>query len=189
MMAIEARFWPKVNKTQECWLWIGYRDARGYGRIMRQGKVCGTHRVSWEIHNGQIPEGMGVLHSCDNPPCVNPQHLFIGTQKDNMRDCTRKGRAWYVMHPDRVASGERHGSRTHPESRARGERHGSRTHPERLPKGERHKNSKLTSANVREIRTLYAGGKYSKSALAIQFKISLASISLIVRRKAWKHIP
>jgi hypothetical protein len=91
---LEAHFWARVNKTDDCWLWMGSRNALryGYGVYGKGGKYA--HRLSWEIHHGRpIPPGMNILHRCDNPPCVNPDHLFLGTQADNVVDMVRKGRA------------------------------------------------------------------------------------------------
>lgn len=90
---LQNRFWQKVDKTANCWVWIGGRTSWGYGSIaIRHGYMKNTHRVSWEIHYGSIPKGMCVLHSCDNPPCVRPDHLFLGTLKDNSQDMLKKGR-------------------------------------------------------------------------------------------------
>lgn len=86
-------FWEKVNKTKNCWEWIGAKTDFGYGMIKRKGRKVVMHRFSWELHKGKIPKGLFVLHKCDNPPCVNPDHLFLGTQKDNMQDMFKKGRA------------------------------------------------------------------------------------------------
>lgn len=84
------RFWEKVQKTDECWLWTGaINSSNGYGRI-RHNKY--THRVSYEFHFGAIPKGLFVCHRCDNPPCVRPDHLFLGTPGDNMRDMHSKQR-------------------------------------------------------------------------------------------------
>lgn len=89
----EERFWAKVNKTRSCWVWLGKPRGFGYGRIeLLGGQTQSTHRYSWELHNGPIPTGMAVLHKCDVPQCVNPDHLFLGTQLENMRDRRSKGR-------------------------------------------------------------------------------------------------
>ena len=95
-------FWERVviGGPGECWEWTGARLPSGYGFITRNLKIDGrrkgvtiyAHRMSYEIHNGEIPEGLQALHSCDNPSCPNPDHLFIGTQQDNVDDMMSKGR-------------------------------------------------------------------------------------------------
>jgi hypothetical protein len=87
-----------------CREWQGPTDGRGYGTMHVGGHRVRAHRVAWTIVNGPIPEGMFVCHRCDNPKCVRDDHLFIGTQADNMRDCARKGRA---RHPGRPSRAER----------------------------------------------------------------------------------
>lgn len=92
---LAERFWEKVDKSGPCWLWTASKDRNGYGRIMRPGGRGGpllATRVSWELAYGPISPGMGVLHHCDNPSCVRPDHLFLGDQALNMRDCAGKGR-------------------------------------------------------------------------------------------------
>ena len=90
---MEIRFWRFVEKTEGCWLWTGAKTGGGYGYIRRSGKEkMSAHRASWEMHNGPVPEGLWVLHRCDTPACVRPDHLFVGTRADNMRDAHEKGR-------------------------------------------------------------------------------------------------
>ncbi len=89
------RFWDKVEIIpNKCWKWLAYKDPNGYGRIakMGSGPTIPAHRASWIIHNGKIKNGLFVLHKCDNPPCTNPRHLFLGTQQDNLNDMRKKGR-------------------------------------------------------------------------------------------------
>lgn len=86
------RFWRLVTKTETCWRWMGYRNKFGHGRIGVGHELFMAHRFSWCIHNGEIPAKMCVLHHCDNPECVNPSHLFLGTRADNNSDRDAKGR-------------------------------------------------------------------------------------------------
>lgn len=89
---LEERFWKHVEKTADCWFWTAFKDSRGYGRINFEQTPILAHRVSWEIHNGPIPDGMSVLHHCDNPSCIRPDHLFLGNASDKMNECSKKGR-------------------------------------------------------------------------------------------------
>ncbi len=90
----EERFWSRVKKTDACWEWMGHRESQGYGRFgwHKNPWLGRAHRFAWHVSYGPVPDGLFVLHRCDNPPCVRPDHLFLGTAKDNMQDCLKKGR-------------------------------------------------------------------------------------------------
>lgn len=90
----EERFWEKVDRRgpNDCWEWTAGKKGIGYGRIRILGKLNLSHRYSYQLHKGEIPEGLCVLHSCHNPSCVNPNHLRVGTQQDNMDDMKKAGR-------------------------------------------------------------------------------------------------
>ena len=91
-------FWAHVHRgsgtdSGACWLWTGSRNPKGYGHFGLGGQCTQAHRAAWILTNGAIPDGLCVLHKCDNPPCVRPDHLFLGTNADNMADMVSKGRA------------------------------------------------------------------------------------------------
>jgi hypothetical protein len=213
------RFWSKVDKErsntfyngERCWEWTAVRLKFGYGKINIIGKTVSTHRFSWIINNGEIPDKLNVLHHCDNPCCIRISHLFLGTNQDNSNDMVLKGRVATgdrhssKTHPERVARGDRHSSRTHPERVARGDRNGQHTHPERtargnrsgaythpekIQKGEDHGMAILTWEQVREIRRRYKwlgiGGE-SSIALAKVFGVNGRTIRAIVNNKIWKE--
>lgn len=89
----KAAFDSKIRKSENgCWIWIGACNNKGYGVLTFQAHRAQAHRLSWTLNVGEIPQNTCVLHRCDNPPCVNPEHLFLGTFSDNMKDCYSKGR-------------------------------------------------------------------------------------------------
>jgi hypothetical protein len=98
-VARRERFWSRVRKTDTCWYWTGHRDHHGYGRMRIAGRQYGTHRLSWQWATGRDPGPLCVMHACDTPTCVRPEHLRLGTMADNQGDSARKGR---------MARGERH---------------------------------------------------------------------------------
>lgn len=93
MKSSMERFLEKVNKTDTCWLWAGSLPQGKYGRFWFNKKVQDAHRVSYELFKGTISNDLYVCHTCDNKSCVNPDHLFLGTQQDNMRDMVNKGKS------------------------------------------------------------------------------------------------
>jgi len=113
-MTVADRFWSKVQCLPgPCWLWTGTRQHNGYGRILVDGRMRQAHRVSYELTFGPVPAGLQVCHKCDNPPCVNPDHLFVGTQSDNLFDQGRKGRNALQVDPSRSVLAQRRREMTH----------------------------------------------------------------------------
>lgn len=154
------RFWAKVDKTGECWVWRGYTSipspgmSKGYGLVYvprHLGNYVRAHRAAWRLCRGPIPDGLFVLHHCDNPPCVNPDHLFLGTHADNAKDRTMKGRS-------------------------------------RGPRGELSGRTSLTVADVLAIRGRLASGE-SQSSVAASFSVSASCIAGIGRRQRWVDVP
>ena len=94
------RFWARVKKTEACWLWVGTRTkSGGYGILSINGKYVRAHRFSFELHKTKLSPKMEACHTCDNPPCVNPDHLFEGTHRDNMLDMKKKRRGPFKALP------------------------------------------------------------------------------------------
>ena len=155
----------------DCWPWTGAANGR-YGTVKSAGRPLLTHRVAWELTHGPIPAGIQVCHKCDNPICVRPTHLFLGTQRDNIADMDRKGRRPKPS-PERIAA------------LPRGEAWRQR-HP-RQAQGERVGGSKLTADKVREIRRLRSEG-WTLERLADEFGVRIGTIRFIVTRQTWKHI-
>lgn len=178
-MFIEKKFWGRVKKQRNgCWLWCGPVRPDGYGFTNRDGKNQSVHRISYELHFGVIPTGLLVCHHCDVPRCVNPNHLFLGTNRDNMQDASKKGR---------MSSGERHHTHLYPERLIRGESHFSHTHPELVARGEKCPSAKLTAFKVKRIRSLRRKGMKLKD-IANLFKVSIPCVYQVVIFKTWRHV-
>jgi hypothetical protein len=162
------RFWEKVEigGSDQCWLWTGSKRNKGYGAFIyeKNGQVVQgrAHRYSYELHVGEIPPGLFVLHTCDNPACVNPFHLFLGTNQDNVDDMMKKGRHKSA------------GSKT-PLSKCK------------YKHGIEHHQAKLNPDLVRQLRNDRAAGM-SYSKLAKKYHLALGSTYRIVNRKVWKDV-
>lgn len=193
----EKRFWAKVNKTDRCWLWTGAGGEKGHGVFSWDGRQGGAHRFSWELHKGPIPDGLHVLHNCpdgDNPACVNPAHLWLGTIADNNRDMFAKGRgAVGDQHPARLRGadylphGDDHWMHRHPEKVLRGAAHPFAKNPQLAQRGEKHGQSKLTEPQVREIRRRVAAGE-SRRSLAFEFGVCPNTVGNIILGRIWREV-
>jgi hypothetical protein len=152
-------FWSKSEPDENgCWNWRCTLDGCGYGFVRINKKMYRAHRVAWELTNGTIPDNMVVCHKCDNPKCVNPQHLFLGTQAENIADMRNKGRARDVGNTKNHAYGQANGR------------------------------AKLNEQDVKTIRWMHESGTLTKEQIAKHFNVSGVLVGLIVRRKIWKHI-
>jgi len=163
VLSAEDRFWANVIKSDDpngCWLWSAAAATGKHGTFyVGGGKVQASH-FAWESANGRpVPEGLWVLHHCDNPPCVRPDHLYVGTHLDNVRDAIERDR--YAI-----------GNALHHATRARGERQGS---------------AKLRDADVLAIRAKSRAGA-SLRQLAAEFGISKSQAGRIVRGEVWQHL-
>lgn len=155
------RFWSKVSISggpQSCWEWKAAKDKDGYGVTSFNKKWIGAHRLAWILAKGEIPDGLCVCHHCDNPSCVNPSHLFLGTVKDNTQDMIRKGRScvW--------------------------------TRPECVVRGSVHSSAKLTEDDVREMRRKYAMNESNQTELSREYGVSSGRVSEIITLKSWTHV-
>lgn len=158
-VSVIERFLPNVDRTGGCWVWTGKKDADGYGMLYATGGDFRAHRVAYELAFDRAPGDLCVCHTCDNPSCVRPSHLFLGTSQENTADRHAKGR-----------------SATGPKLRR-----------ERIARGERQGQAKLTDGDVRTIRRERAAGVTQKE-LQARFGVSQGTISHIDSGKSWRHV-
>lgn len=169
-MALEERFWSKVDKksSDECWPWIASRNADGYGNFLLDGRPEKAHRVVFLLVHGRWPQPC-CLHSCpegDNPACCNPAHLREGTNSDNVSDREARGRGG--------------------QDKRRGDRNGRYTKPERSARGERHGRARLNQGRVGYIRQKYAAGNTTLLWLAKLLGVGKSTVYGVVSDSIWK---
>jgi hypothetical protein len=171
-VALEIRFINLIDVKEDlnqCWIWKGCKNPRGYGRFtLTKGKMVFTHRLMYELKNGEIPKGMLVCHTCDNPSCVNPNHLWLGTHKENHQDMVSKGRQ---------AGGRGKGSR------------GRVTIYNLInySRGSTRPASKLNEEKVKKIKLELLEGK-KISSIAKEHNVTTQLIGTIKRGTSWKHV-
>ena len=168
---IADRLWAKVAKTDECWEWTGYIKPNGYASLYdpHTGTKQYIHRISWELHNGgPIPDGMMVCHRCDNRRCVRPDHLFLGTARDNVVDQTSKGRNPFQLYPERARVGLLVYFKTNPGSH----------------RGQRNPHAKLSAVDVATIRS----SPDNNATLSRRFGVTPTCIGQARRGQTWCDI-
>ena len=153
------RFWAKVAKSEQCWEWTGALWGGGYGLVRVETVGWPAHRLSWFMAYGPIPSGLQVLHRCDNRRCVRPEHLFLGTQADNMRDMAAKGR--------------------NPIQRTPGHLEKMRAAVGPRPRGVNHRRSTLKPKDLERLRALRATG-LSQQAIADQLGVHQTTVSRVL---------
>jgi hypothetical protein len=154
-----ARFLAFIKQADSCWEWLGTKNSGGYGSFWLDAKNQRAHRIAYTLWKGPILDGLQVCHHCDNPKCVNPEHLFVGTNLDNMLDCMHKGRHRYC-----------------PEDKNH-----------LRPRGPKNHAAKLTEADVRQIRERNKMG-IPAHRLGPQFGVTPRAIRKVLSGKTWVHV-
>lgn len=176
------RFLTKVDKAEadnQCWNWNSkYIDKDGYGRMWLHGSQVRSNRLAYYFHYNVDPKELQVCHTCDNPTCCNPHHLFLGTSKDNLEDAAKK---------KRMCSGER-ASIIRRMNDTAGVKNGHYTQPGKTPKGGNHGMAKLTESQVLDIYNNFKKWGKSQTVVANEFGVTQAQVWSIINKKTWLHL-
>lgn len=206
--SVSERFWPKVQKTDHCWLWTANRNSAGYGLVFDGSRKVLAHRQSWVLAFGDIPENMRVLHRCDTPLCVRPDHLMLGTQRDNMQDMACKDRSSNQYAKAHILTNEEvrklrqdYASGTKSQHQLAAHYCVSQTSVSQLVngvdridaggpiyKGPRRFVRKLTVQEVRTLRERYARGDVTQQELANELGVSKSCVNFAISGRNWKTL-
>ncbi len=180
-----ARFWSHVDQSggpDACWPWTAARTRYGHGVFKVKGRMLRASRVAWAlVTDTPIPDSLYACHNCpggDRPECVNPSHLFIGTNADNQQDAVKKGRiavgdeSWASLHRETLVQGIRQHFKEHSGARA----------------GEQNSHARLTELDVKDIRLKFSLGKATRADLAREHGVTWTQIDWIIKRKSWTHV-
>jgi hypothetical protein len=186
-MRLHERSMPADNGCVE---WMLKPNSSGYGSTTFRRVSAESHVLAYAAYKGDVFPGDRICHTCDNPKCLNPSHLFKSDQKGNIADCLAKGRHATQVCPEKlITRGDAHWTRQHPERKLFGDLNGSRKHPERLKRGADNSKSKLTEEIVREMRRRYfVVGGYTYTRLSKQFGVTIRAAKMAVQGESWAHI-
>jgi hypothetical protein len=183
------RFWKKINKDGPipahcpelgpCWPWTAGVTTSGYGKFWAGNLTLTASRVMYFLIHNIDPDNLNVLHRCDNPPCCNNAHFFLGTLRDNIDDMVAKGRS---------LKGDRNYRRLHPERYPTGDQSYQRLHPEWVLRGEQMTCARTTEATVRAMRQRFIPHKVTIKMIAKEFNMPYARAAKILYRETWKHV-
>jgi hypothetical protein len=193
------RFMKKTEKQGDCLIWKAQISPNGYGYFHLNKKNTLAHRTSYFIFKGDIPKGMCVCHKCDVPSCVNPDHLFLGTHKDNSIDMSLKGRngAKPKISKDEMdqvfklyQNGEkqREIAKKYNVSQKSIFRYVRKKIPSKSLRGEGNTNCKFSNQDILDIRKMYIPYKFSCQKIAKKYSVSISTIDKIIRRETWAHV-